>query len=868
MIAAMAVTMPLAGVADVRPSGLFADNMVIQRETQAPVWGWADAGEKVTVSGSWGKTVTTTADEAGKWTVKLKTPAAGGPYTLTIQGNNTVEIKNVLSGEVWLCSGQSNMDFAMQMLTKTNPKRTEKKDEPAAAYVKQEMESARDDLLRQFTVERNTSPLEPLDTLKGDWMSSSPENNPGFSATAYFFGRELRRELNVPVGLIKCAWGGTRVEPWIPAEAFQKDEETAAYFEQEMQALKGRLAEWDPKKAEEKYQAALKKWEATKKGRKPKMATGPKAAPQIPSTLFNAMVHPVVPYAMKGVIWYQGESNMGYNPLKYEDNFRAMISSWREHWGQGRFPFYFAQLANFTAPVAEPVEYSGWVSVCDQQRRTLGLKNTGMAVLNDIGEARDIHPHNKMDVGKRLALWALKNDYPSTKLRAGGKAKKLICSGPLYKSHKIKDGKVIIKFDSVGSGLMTGVKPGIADTQKTDEPLKYFQICGADRQWKWAQAEIAGKDTVVVSHPDVPDPVVVRYAWARNPAGANLYNKEGLPASLFTTEAEIPAAGAPTGARQVKSAAKGKKKTLISRLKAGEKQTVVVFGTSLTKVGAWPDQLRTVLEQQYPGQVTLINSAQGGTNSEWGRKAFDEKVIQNKPDTLFIEFAINDAIVGRNVSVEKARENLEDMIDRLLKSNPDCEIILMTMSPCVAHHATRRPDLAAYSQMYRDVARERGFQLIDHYPVWEKLLNEDPGLFMSYVMDGIHPVREGSLAVILPAMIESLGMKQGKPELNERAPCWNYLFKLMDKEVERNRQVAREEYNRYWENSFGTSDADKDGLLKPNEFKPAVLFKHMDADHDGSVTLEEYQAIYAPHFERHDTNSDGKLVQGEIWKIK
>jgi sialate O-acetylesterase len=218
LIAAMTVTMPLAGVADVRPSGLFADNMVIQRETQAPVWGWADAGEKVTVSGSWGKTVTTTADEAGKWTVKLKTPAAGGPYTLTIQGNNTVEIKNVLSGEVWFCSGQSNMDFAMQMLAKTNPKRTEKKDEPAAAYVKQEMESARDDLLRQFTVERNTSPLEPLDTLKGDWMSSSPENNPGFSATAYFFGRELRRELNVPVGLIKCAWGGTRVEPWIGSE--------------------------------------------------------------------------------------------------------------------------------------------------------------------------------------------------------------------------------------------------------------------------------------------------------------------------------------------------------------------------------------------------------------------------------------------------------------------------------------------------------------------------------------------------------------------------------------------------------------------------------------------------------------------------
>ena len=309
-------------------------------------------------------------------------------------------------------------------------------------------------------------------------------------------------------------------------------------------------------------------------------------------------------------------------------------------------------------------------------------------------------------------------------------------------------------------------------------------------------------------------------------------------------------------------------KPLVQRLETGEKQTVVVYGTSLTKVGAWPDQLRAVLEQNYPGQVTLINSAQGGSNSEWGRKSFDEKVIQKKPDTMFIEFAINDAVAGRKISIEKSRENLEDMIDRLLKSNPDCEIILMTMNPSVAHHGARRPNLAAYYQMYRDVAKQRGFQLIDHYPAWQKLLNEDTGLFISYVMDGIHPVREGSLQVILPTMIRDLGLKQGKPELNERTACWNYLFGMMDKMVKRDKQVTREEYNRYWKKHFGKSDANKDGVLKSDEYKPAVLFKQIDADNDGTVTLDEYLLIYAPAFGRHDANADGVLDATEIWLHK
>lgn len=502
MIALLAIITPFPVMADVRLSALFADNMVIQRETQAPVWGTADAGEKVTVAGSWGASATTSTDAAGKWMVKLKTPEAGGPHTLTIKGNNTVVIKNVLSGEVWFCSGQSNMAFELKLLAKTNNHRTENKYKPAAAHIKKEMETAQDGMLRQFAVKGNVSWQGPAETLSGQWVSSSPKTNPDFSGTAYFFGRELRRELDVPVGLILCAWGATRIEPWIPEEAHQQDKEMTAYYKNSMAVTEEQV---------EIMKKSKRAW-----------------APLRPSTIFNGIVHPVIPYAIKGMIWYQGEANAGHNPHRYGRNLRALISSWRAHWGQGDFPFYFAQLANYASPKASS---DGWPTVQDQQRRTLQLKNTGMAVLSDIGEPRDVHPHNKMDVGKRLALWALKNDY---------KQNLSACSGPLYQSHTIKGDKVIVKFDSTGSGLMSGQKPVMDATLETKEPLTYFEICGAGRQWKLAQAEISGNDTVTVSSPEVPKPTAVRYAWSKNPEGANLYNKEGLPASLFTTETDLP----------------------------------------------------------------------------------------------------------------------------------------------------------------------------------------------------------------------------------------------------------------------------------------------------------------------------------------
>ena len=518
LAAAAAPLAPLTSMADITPATMFTDNMVIQRDTQAPVWGTADAGEKVNVTASWGATTSTTTDDTGKWQVNLKTPAAGGPHTITLKGNNSIKINNVLSGEVWFCSGQSNMDFYLKQLTTFNPKRTAPEEQPTIDYINKEIATAEDDQLRQFEVTKNTSPFGPLDTLNGSWVSSSPKTNDGFSATAYFFARELRKELKVPVGIIKCAWGGTRVEPWIPADAYQQDKDMAAYIEHEHSSLKKAIASWDPNKV--------------KQGNRRRAAQSPITNQQAPATLFNGMVHPVMPYAIKGAIWYQGESNAGHNTTQYTKHFQAMITSWRKHWGQGDFPFYFVQLATFRDEAKEPLDQDPWATVIDQQRRTLSLKNTGMAVLNDIGEARDIHPHNKIDVGIRLALWALKNDYGKN-IAA--------CSGPLYQSHEIKDGKVVISFEHSGSGLMAGSKTGMAPTVASKDPLKGFQICGVDRKWQWAEATITGPNTVTVSHKDITEPTIVRYAWAPNPGKVNLYNKEGLPTSIFTTEVEIPA---------------------------------------------------------------------------------------------------------------------------------------------------------------------------------------------------------------------------------------------------------------------------------------------------------------------------------------
>jgi lysophospholipase L1-like esterase len=430
------------------------------------------------------------------------------------------------------------------------------------------------------------------------------------------------------------------------------------------------------------------------------------------------MVHPVIPYAIKGSIWYQGEANARHNTEHYEQNFRAMISAWREHWGQGDFSFYFAQLANLRGPAAKPVEYDGWASVCDQQRRTLGLKNTGMAVLNDIGEAKDIHPHNKMDVGKRLALWALKHDY-NKDVPAW--------SGPLYKSHEIREGNIVVTFDHAGSGLMTGAKPVMGDTEQTNEPLKRFQICGTDRQWKWAQAEITGNNTVTVSHPEVPEPVVVRYAWAQNPEGANLYNKEGLPASIFTTEASIPG----KDAFQVKaSAASGKP---VAHQTLQDNETIVFLGDSITAAGVKPTGYVTLTSQAiakaYPDlTVQVVGAGMGGHKVPDCQKRLDRDVLQKKPTIVVLYIGINDVWhwTHPKVVARGGKGTTPEVFESGLKEDERLE---------------------AYSEISRKVAADTGSQLLDlrtAFIAYLKEHNPDHAEKGILTTDGVHLNDEGN----------------------------------------------------------------------------------------------------------------------------
>jgi len=493
-------------LADIKLPAMISDNMVLQQKTAAPLWGWAEPGEKVTVKGNWswlwGKSVY--ADKDGKWFVKLKTPSAGGPYTISFKGNNSITLSNVLIGEVWMCSGQSNMGWPVVMSLNAD----------------QEIKDANYPNLRLLTVPTKTAATPQSDCV-ASWTSCSPKTVPHFSAVAYFFGRYLHKELNIPIGLIHTSWGGTPAESWTKDEVLRSSEELMPIIDRYAAALKNLPA------AMQEYNKQLKAWEIAAKQAKsenkkpplrPNLPLGPDH-PHSPSVLYNAMISPLIPYAVKGAIWYQGESNAG-RAYQYRTLFPAMISNWRDDWQQD-FTFLFVQLASLSrhAPQETVVPQKGlpkedaWAELREAQLMALNLKKTGMAVAIDIGSTNDIHPKNKQDVGKRLALWALAKDY----------GKDIVCSGPLYKSMKIENDKIHISFDHVADGLVA-----------KGDTLDGFAIAAADKKFVWADAHIDG-DNVVVSSKDVPNPVAVRYAWDIYPF-CNLFNKAGLPASPFRTD--------------------------------------------------------------------------------------------------------------------------------------------------------------------------------------------------------------------------------------------------------------------------------------------------------------------------------------------
>ncbi len=485
--------------ADVRLPAIIGDNMVVQAGGQVRLWGWADPNEQIEVGISWRSfTWGVQADPQGKWDFHMIAPNVGGPYQITLKGKNTVTIQNILAGQVWVCSGQSNMQWPVGR----------------SAHSEQEIAGATYPKIRLFTVERRVAET-PQDDCSGKWVECSPETVGDFTAVGYFFGRHLHEELKQPIGLIHTSWGGTPAESWTSQARLEENPN----FEPILARYKQAVAEYP--QAIVKYKEALAKWEqaaATAKtegkpapGGRPNPPMGP-GHYQSPMGLYNAMIAPLLGYTVAGAIWYQGESNAG-RAYQYRELFPTMIKCWWDDWDQGDFPFLFVQLANFMEVKDTPGE-SAWAELREAQLMTLDLPYTGMAVTIDIGDAKDIHPKNKQDVGKRLALWALAKTY----------GRRVAYSGPLYQSMETNEGKIILHFDHCAGGLVA----------QGGEPLKGFAIAGEDRKFVWADAGIQG-DTVVVSSKEIAAPVAVRYAWADNPV-CNLFNKAGLPASPFRTD--------------------------------------------------------------------------------------------------------------------------------------------------------------------------------------------------------------------------------------------------------------------------------------------------------------------------------------------
>jgi sialate O-acetylesterase len=489
-ILALALTTQLSAKLEI-PS-FFGDSMVLQQHSENAIWGWADAG--ATVELLWqGQNLKTQADADGYWRTQLPTRAASfdTQKLRILSGPAELHISDILIGEVWLCSGQSNMQWTVSN----------------SADAQLEKAAAHHPALRMITVPRMGTQI-PQKDFEGHWQRCTPETVSQFSAVAYYFGRQLQQSLQVPIGLIACAYGGSAAEAWIERGTFENDPR----FVTELSWWKAREANYDHQKVLAQWQEQVEKARANneKAPRKPRNLLTSQGRP---GNLWAGMLQPIIGYGIRGTIWYQGESNAG-RAHNYKALFSLLIREWRQAWGLGDFPFYWVQLADFRAESPKP-QKSSWAELREAQTQTLELANTGQAVIYDLGEGRDIHPRDKQGVGKRLARIALARDY----------GLKLPYLNPQFKSMVIEGDTITLNFEHVGSSLYTF---------DVDAAMG-FVVAGEDQVWHPATARLTSKSTIEVMCEQVPNPVAVRYAWAGNPV-ANVYSREGLPLRPFRSD--------------------------------------------------------------------------------------------------------------------------------------------------------------------------------------------------------------------------------------------------------------------------------------------------------------------------------------------
>jgi len=485
--------------ADVSLPDVIGSSMVLQQKQAVPIWGKADPGESVTVTFA-GRKKTVIAGADGNWRVDLvKFDASSTTQTMTIAGKNTIALKDILIGEVWLVAGQSNMQRLLRETENGNAVQA----------------SASHSNIRLFNVSREAA-FKKKEGKLGEWAACTPDSLKEFSAAGYYFGVEMQRELQVPIGLINSSYGGSQAEAWTPVKYLNASPDLKPTVE--------RTAIWAAEREQVRisYAEAIKKWredsdKARASGARPSPSPGVPDALRdyrIASSIYDGMIEPLIPFAIRGAIWYQGESNEA-RAEQYSILLPTMIRAWRESWGIADMPFGIIQLPNYRQPKADPEE-SAWSFLRESQRRTAAtFPNTGLIVIIDIGEASDIHPKNKLDVGKRMARWALKDVY----------GRKLVNAPVLIRADE-KDSKVILTYDDVGTGLRI----------RSGDKLEEFAIAGEDKKWYWAEAKIVGKNRVEVSSPQVKLPKAVRYAFNSNPRNPNLTNDSGLPASPFRTD--------------------------------------------------------------------------------------------------------------------------------------------------------------------------------------------------------------------------------------------------------------------------------------------------------------------------------------------